>query len=253
MSIRIVAQAIKSGICMILLCRHLTQKSLSGKSILFDPLALKNKNSAFTIWNLKKDGDGVKKWFPAGMGAATGLAMEKFTAPNGKLIKPASEIPKRVIRVAVNDYPPLVNKIPPGAGDECFGKFVACYENSRENISANIPPKMFCCFGASLDFLSFLQKDLNFEAYIYFAPDGQFGVFNYSAGRWNGIVQELISGRATLSLEMDLNSRRAEVLGFAHPTLVLELGILVNKTGHKGRCMMVLLLLATVDTFLLRQ
>lgn len=219
---------------MILLYRHLTQISFSGRSILFDPPALKNKHPTFTIWNLKRDGDGEKKWFPAGMGATTGLAMEKFTAPNGKLIKPVSQIRRQVIRVAVNDYPPLVKRVPPDAGQECFGRFVACYENSREDMSANIPPKMFCCYGASLDFLSFLQKDLNFKAYIYFSPDGKYGVYNSSAGQWNGIVQELISGRAILSLEMGMNSRRAEVLGFAHPTLLLELGILVNNDEHKG-------------------
>ena len=187
------------------------------------------------------------------MGATTGLAMEKFTTPNGKLIKPTSEIPKRVIRVAVNDYPPLVYKTPVGVGEECFGRFVACYEDSREDMLANTPPKMFCCSGASLDFLSFLQKDLNFESYIYFSPDGKYGVFNSSAGEWNGIVQELISGRAMLSLEMGLNSRRAEVLGFAHPTLLLELGVLINKDGHKGRYIMVSLLLVTADISLLRQ
>ena len=218
--------------------------------MLFDPLALKNKHPSFTIWNLKGHGDGAKKWFPAGMGTTTGLAMEKFTAPNGKLIKPVSEIPKRVIRVAVNEYPPLVNKVLPGAGKECFGRFVACYENSRENMSANTQPKMFCCFGASLDFLSFLQKDLNFDAYIYFTPDGKFGVFNSSTGEWNGIVQELISGRAALSLELGLNSRRAEVLEYAHPTLLLELGILV-KNGHKGRFILGSLLLVMADTLLL--
>ena len=65
-----------------------------------------------------------------------------------------------------------------------------------KDMSPNVTPTMFCCYGASLDFLSFLQKDLNFEAYIYFTPDGKYGVYNSSAGEWNGIVQELISGRA---------------------------------------------------------
>ena len=132
--VRVISQAIRTDICMILLCRNLTQISFSGRSIIFDPPALKNKHPAFTIWKLKKDGDGVKKWFSAGMGATTGLAMEKFTAPNGTLIKPASQILKHVIRVAVNDYPPLVNKIPPAAGEECFGRFVSCYENSRKDM-----------------------------------------------------------------------------------------------------------------------
>lgn len=202
--------------------------------MLFDPSAMNNKHSTFTVWNLKKDGLGVKKWFPVGMGTATGLAMEKFTAADGKSIAPVPELTKPVVRVVVNDYPPFVIKIDPLPGDECHGGFEACYENTREDNSTDLTPKMFCCFGASLDFLSFLQKDLNFEAYIYFAPDGQYGVFNDSVGEWNGIVQELISGRAMLSLEMGLNSRRAEVIGFAHPTLLLELGILVNKNTRRG-------------------
>ncbi|KAL9962532.1 hypothetical protein ACROYT_G031640 [Oculina patagonica] len=213
--------------------RHLAQKSLSGRSMLFDPLAINSKHSTFTVWNLKKDGIGVNKWLPVGMGTTTGLAMEKFTAPNGTSITPVTEIPKPIVRVAVNEYSPFVIKMDPATGDKCHGRFVACYENRLEDISTDPEPKMFCCFGASLDFLSFLQKDLNFEAYIYFAPDGQYGVFNDTAGEWNGIVKELISGRAMLSLEMGLNSRRADVIGFAHPTLLLELGILVKGTGRK--------------------
>ena len=92
---------------------------------------------------------------------------------------------------------------------------------------------MFCCVGASLDFLEFLQRYLNFEANIYLNTGGQYGIFNDSTGKWNGIVQELVEGRAMLSLEMRLNARRAAVISFAHPTLLLELGILVNKADMR--------------------
>ncbi|KAJ7389545.1 hypothetical protein OS493_030930 [Desmophyllum pertusum] len=209
--------------------RHMAQKFLPGKSMLFDHQTINNKNGAFTIWNLKRDGIGVKKWFPVGMAAITGLAIEKFTAPNGKSITPVSDLPRPVVYVAVNEYPSLVYKVDPGSADRCFGRSVPCYEYIRND---NVPKK-FCCFGASLDFLSFLQTDLDFEAHIYFTPDGQYGVFNDSSGKWNGIVQELLTGRAMLSLEMGMNRMRAEVIQFAHPTLRLELGILVNRIGHQ--------------------
>lgn len=202
--------------------------------MIFDPLAVNDRHSTFEVWNLRKDGVGLKRWFPVGMGTTTGIAIEKFSAPNGTSIKAVSDMPKPVVRVAVNDYSPFVIKVDPITDDECHGGFVSCYENRREDTATDLAPKMFCCYGASLDFLSFLQKDLNFEAYIYFAPDGQYGVFNDSSDEWNGIVQELLSGRALLSLEMGLNSRRGEVIGFAQPTLLLELGILVNKNGRKG-------------------
>ena len=207
----------------------MAQKSLSGKTLLFDQHSTKDMYSTFTIWNLKKDGSDEKKWFAVGMGASTGLALETYTSPSGKSIKPVLELPQPIVTVAVNEYPPFVYK---KYIDEkgCVGSFVPCYENTRVNISDALVEKKFCCYGASLDFLAFLQRDLNFEARLYFNPDGQYGVLNDRTGQWNGIVQELIEKRAMLSLEMGLNTKRAEVISFAHPTLLLELGILIKKS-----------------------
>ena len=206
----------------------MAQKSLLGKSALFDlNQTVNSKYSTFTIWNLKRDGLGVKNWFPVGMGASTGLAMETYTSPNGQSMAPVSEHPDLpIVHVVVNEYPPFVYKVDTIGEEGCVGRLVDCYQYARANTSA----KKFCCFGASLEFLAFLQRDLSFEARIYFNPDGQFGVFNDSTGQWNGIVQELVNGKAMLSLEMGLNKRRAEVISFAHPTLPLELGVLLNKT-----------------------
>lgn len=209
------------------MARRLAQKTWSGRSNIFGQQEINDEISSFTIWNLKKDAAGVKTWSPVGMGTTTGVAIEKFTAPNETSIEPVSQPPRPVVFVAVNEYPPFVYKVDPSKDDGCFGRFVPCYE--KDPI-----PKTFCCFGVSLDFLSFLQQDLNFDVHIYFAPDAQHGVMNDSDGSWNEIVQELISGRAMLSLEMGLNRRRAEVISFAHPTLLLELGILVNKNNHTG-------------------
>lgn len=185
---------------------------------------------------MKKDGLDEKNWFPVGMGASTGLALETYTSPSGKSIKPVLELPRPIVHVAVNEYPPFVYKKKSIGGKECVDSLVPCYENTRVNISNALVENKFCCYGASLDFLAFLQRDLNFEARLYFNPDGQYGVLNDRTGQWNGIVQELIEGRATLSLEMALNTKRPEVVSFAHPTLLLELGILVKKSDTlKGR------------------
>jgi len=212
----------------------MAQKSLSGKTTLFaQQQNVSEKYSTFTIWNLNKDVIGDKNWFPVGMGASTGLAMETHTSPSGKSITPVLELPRPIVHVAVNEYPPFVYKINPTGEEECVGRLVPCYQTEGVNTSGALVEKMFCCVGASLDFLEFLQRDLNFEARIYLNPDGQYGVFNDSTGKWNGIVQELVEGRAMLSLEMGLNMRRAAVISFAHPTLLLELGILVNKADMR--------------------
>ena len=209
----------------------MAQISLSGKSSMFDTKHTANKYSTFTIWNLKEDGVGEKKWFPVGMGTSSGIAMETYTSPNGESITPVLHISRPVVRVAVNEYPPFVYKVTTVDEEGCLNHLVPCY--ARINTSNTLQEKMFCCFGASLDFLAFLQKDLNFEAYVYFSPDGQYGTQKDSTGQWNGIVGELVDGRAMLSLEMGLNKRRAHVISFAQPTLPLELGILVNKSDMR--------------------
>ena len=172
------------------------------------------------IWNLNEDLLGEKNWFPVGMGAPVGVAMETYKSPDGKSITPVFQHPRPVIRVAVNEYPPFVYKVNVASEEGCVGRLLPCHEVQ----------KMFCCFGSSLDFLTFLMKDLNFEAYVYFNPDGRFGVIDNATGHWNGIVGELIQHNAELSLEMGLTERRSRVISFAHPTLLLELGILINRT-----------------------
>ena len=54
----------------------MAQKSLSGKTLLFDQHQTKSKYSTFTIWNMKKDALDEKNWLLVGMGASTGLALE---------------------------------------------------------------------------------------------------------------------------------------------------------------------------------
>ena len=198
----------------------MVQTSVSERSMLFNTKQTENRNYTFMIWNLNEDLLGEKNWFPVGMGAPVGVAMETYKSPDGKSITPVFQHPRPVIRVAVNEYPPFVYKMNVASEEGCVGRLLPCHGVQ----------KMFCCFGASLDFLTFLMKDLNFETYVYFNPDGRFGVIDNATGHWNGIVGELIQHNAELSLEMGLTERRSRVISFAHPTLLLELGILINRT-----------------------
>ena len=114
----------------------MAQKSLSGKATLFDHQQNVNeKYSTFTIWNLNKDVIGERNWFPAGMGASTGLAMETHTSPNGKSITPVLELPRPIIHVAVNEYPPFVYKMNSIGEEGCGGRLVPCYHTEGVNTS----------------------------------------------------------------------------------------------------------------------
>lgn len=198
----------------------MVQTSVSKRSMLFNTKQAENRNYTFMIWNLNEDLLGEKNWFPVGMGASVGVAMETYKSPDGKSITPVFQHPRPVVRVVVNEYPPFVYKVNVAREEGCVGRLLPCHGVE----------KMFCCCGASLDFLTFLMKDLNFEVYVYFNPDGRFGVIDNVTGHWNGIVGELIRHKAQLSLEMGLTERRSRVISFAHPTLLLELGILINRT-----------------------
>ena len=74
-----------------------------------------------------------------------------------------------------------------------------------------------------------IQSELGFRSEIYFTPDGNYGDFDVETKKWNGIVQEVISGRADFAIDLSMNELRENYLDFAHPFVHLALNILVLK------------------------
>ena len=77
--------------------------------------------------------------------------------------------------------------------------------------------KVFCCRGISFDVLRRLSLELNFQYVIYLVNDSDYGQMRED-GSWTGIVGDLISGAADLSIgAFSLTTQRLSVIDFTEP------------------------------------
>lgn len=75
-----------------------------------------------------------------------------------------------------------------------------------------------CCYGLSVDLLTVVARELGFRFDLYLAEDGLFGKRNNRNGTWNGVMGELVSGRAQLAFAaLSVSTHRAEVVDFTTP------------------------------------
>ncbi|KAG7513741.1 glutamate receptor ionotropic, NMDA 3B [Solea senegalensis] len=84
-----------------------------------------------------------------------------------------------------------------------------------------------CCYGYCIDLLEKLAEDLGFEFDLYIVGDGKYGA--WKAGRWTGLVGDLLNGLADLAVtSFSINSARSQVIDFTSPFFSTSLGILVR-------------------------
>lgn len=165
-----------------------------GKTSLFeDPALSKGPFSTMDISNLKEDLDGEQHWWSIGLRTYSGIALEAFNIPNGKVVHPLEAPSKPTVRVPVILYPPWIESEKPQYTLEnhmtCIKRGYFCYNKTGTTVSK------LCCFGFSIDLLKTLERELGFIPKIYFVADGQYGSFGEKNGKWNGIVNELVTGR----------------------------------------------------------
>lgn len=145
------------------------------------------------ISNLKQDLGGHKHWWSIGLRTYSGIALEAFNAPNGRVLFPLLAPSKPTVRVPVVLYPPWIESEEPYDTAEnhmtCLKRGYFCYNTTGTIVSKH------CCFGFSIDLLKILEREIGFIPEIYFVADGQYGTFSKKLGKWNGIVKELVSGR----------------------------------------------------------
>lgn len=205
---------------------------MKGKTSLFEkPSVHETSPTTFEIWNLRRNQNTSKHWALVGLRTPTGLALDTVMAPNGSTLV-ASRVPvTHTLRVPVNEYYPWVQIEGPRADGKgmlyCLGRGQLCYR--FENASRTSAKTTLCCLGASIDLLVMIQNELGFRSEIYFTPDGNYGDFDEETQSWNGIVQEVISGRADFAIDISMNALREEYLDFANPFIHLALNVLVLK------------------------
>ena len=213
-----------------LLLRKIQTQYFQGKTSLFsDPKLAEGPFSTSDILVLNKNLDDIKRWSPIGLKTHSGIALETFEALSGDILKPPVENPKPVLRVPVVLYSPWVNCEEPLENDgnttTCAKRGYFCYNRTAARKSK------LCCFGLSIDLLYILERELRFTPEIYFVADKQYGELNEETGQWNGIVNELISGRGDLAIDLALTGQRAQYVEFSFPYIPLALNVLVLREG----------------------
>ena len=210
-----------------------------GKSSLFeDPDSVKGPYSTMNIFNMNLDLSGHKHWASVGLRTYSGIALETISAPNGKVLNPFLVPPRPTLRVPVILYPPWIEAEEPQDTYErkmtCLKRGYFCYNETGITITK------LCCFGFSIDLLKILERELGFVPEIYFIADGKHGNFDETTGKWNGIVDELVTGKGDLALDLPLSGERAKHIEFSFPYLPLALNVLVEKEGRSKQGEMII-------------
>nr|XP_031846481.1 uncharacterized protein LOC116433018 isoform X1 [Nomia melanderi] len=77
---------------------------------------------------------------------------------------------------------------------------------------------IMCCYGLTMDLMSLVSRELGFRYDLYVVKDGLFGKRNGRSGTWNGIMGELVTGRAQLAFApLSVSAHRAKVVDFTTP------------------------------------
>lgn len=236
------------------LYRHLKEIFFTGESSLFREYSLPDQHgSVFNIWNLKKDLDGRKHWSQVGLITPSGLALEPIMGLNGNTLTPLLHPRRPILRVPVVLSSSLVEAKDPALAENrrtCVGRALPC----RARNSTQQGEGLLCCFGASIDFLKFLQRDLGFDTEIYLTPDGQYGKLDPSKGKWTGIVNEIVSGKADLAIDLSVSMQRSKFIDMLYPNVPTALNILVkteNSHGKQGTSISLLELRCAIQVFIM--
>ncbi|KAF2357618.1 Ionotropic glutamate receptor L-glutamate and glycine-binding domain [Trinorchestia longiramus] len=82
-------------------------------------------------------------------------------------------------------------------------------------------------FGFCVDLLNEISKHAGFDYIMELSPEGVYGAMNPITGEWNGIVKQLISGKADLAIgSMTINYARESVIDFTKPFMNVGISIL---------------------------
>ncbi|XP_049799214.1 glutamate receptor ionotropic, kainate 2-like [Schistocerca nitens] len=84
--------------------------------------------------------------------------------------------------------------------------------------------------GYSMDLIANIAELLNFTFEFKLAPDGEYGTYDKRKGTWNGLVGELINGRADLAIcDLTITEERQSAVDFTMPFMNLGISILYTK------------------------
>ena len=70
----------------------------------------------------------------------------------------------------------------------------------------------YCCSGWTIDVLIYLANKLSYEFELYFQAEKLVGVYNNETGKWNGVIQDIISGKGDIAIGLSIFPDRCSAL-----------------------------------------
>lgn len=87
-----------------------------------------------------------------------------------------------------------------------------------------------CCIGYVIDILELLKKDLGIHVELYFVEDKYYGAYNSTTKTWNGMVNDLVQGKAEITLTtLTIKEIRSRAIDYSVPFLYGETKIMLGK------------------------
>ena len=100
--------------------------------------------------------------------------------------------------------------------------------------SSSADPEKYVLMGYCIDFLDKLKEKLKFSYEIYLVPDGNYGSQDSISKEWNGMVKEILEGRAQMAVaSFTISSERQKVIDFTQPFIDLGLTVLVKSLNDE--------------------
>ncbi|XP_055379345.1 glutamate receptor 3-like [Condylostylus longicornis] len=82
--------------------------------------------------------------------------------------------------------------------------------------------------GFLCDLIYVLSKQMKFNYSIYIASDNYYGSFDFKRNEWNGIIGEIVDGKADIGMaDLTVTSKRYEAIDFTIPYMQLGISALI--------------------------
>ena len=198
------------------------EHSFRGKTGYLRMIDGKRTNAEYDIMRFKEGRNGRRELQKVGYAAGLKVKLQKQFWFEGNVQRQV-----KIKAVTIEDYPSVIRKKHRlQTGEECLLSHLCTYHANR---SVDLPPVKYCCIGILIDLLIWIERDLGVEFDLYIVQDGMYGNYVQETKQWNGMIRDLMDGKADMALAaLVTNTRREKVVNFSFPILYPTLKILVS-------------------------
>ena len=176
----------------------------------------------YKLWNNGKSKFG-KSWFP--------INEKKSVSDIDESLLENPFLPR--IRVAVAEAPPWLSMT--NFSQDYQGDSTPCGRNglvgfhNKSGSNAKV-----CYYGYAIDILKTIEEKLHFVGKIQLSSDGKYGTYDEETGKSDGIVGDLVNGKADLGVDLIAGKTRNKAISFTTPYAVTSMAIAyLQKASYK--------------------